>query len=65
MIDEILLDAEDRMEKSLASLDSAFNKSEQAVHTPVFLIIFMSITTVRKHRFSRWLTLPSKMPALY
>lgn len=26
MIDEILLDAEDRMEKSLASLDSAFNK---------------------------------------
>jgi len=26
VIDEILLDAEDRMEKSLASLDSAFNK---------------------------------------
>ena len=26
MIEEILLDAEDRMDKSLASLDSAFNK---------------------------------------
>ena len=46
MIDEILLDAEERMEKSLNSLDSAFNKIRTGRAHPVFLIMSLLIITV-------------------